>query len=132
MISGTRFTIEDSAMVEAAARQIRHGIASPSEIAELKAQCEDGKAICVACEDGVVVFDVRYEAAELEMFVWLAVAFRHGAFQRQESAMLNIARDLGAKTLAFQTRRAGWGRRLGPQWKRRGSLEFVRYVDERR
>jgi len=128
MISGTTFTIEDSAMVEAACRQIRHPIASPSEIVELRAQCECGEAICVACEDGTVVFDVRYVGAELEMFVWLAVAFRHGAFQRQESAMLNIARDLGAKTLAFQTRRKGWGRRLGPQWQRRGSLEFVRCV----
>lgn len=132
MISGTAFTIEDSAMVEAACRQIRAGITSPSEIAELRAQCEQGLAICVACEDGTVVFDVRHVGAELEMFVWLAVAFRHGAFQRQESAMLSIARDLGAKTLAFQTRRKGWGRRLGPQWRRRGSLEFVRYVDERR
>jgi hypothetical protein len=131
MISGTAFTIEDAAMVEAACRHIRAGIASPSEIVELKAQCEHGTAICVACEDGTVVFDVRYVEAELEMFVWLAVAFRHGAFQRQESAMLNIARDLGAKTLAFQTRRKGWGRRLGTQWRRRGSLEFVRYVDER-
>jgi hypothetical protein len=131
MISGTSFTIGDAAMVEAACHQIRAGIASPSEIAELKAQCEHGTALCVACEDGIVVFDVRYTEDDLEMFVWLAVAFRHGAFQRQESAMLNIARDLGAKTLAFQTRRKGWGRRLGPQWRRRGSLEFVRYVDER-
>lgn len=132
MISGTTFTIEDCVMVEAACHRIRSGIASPSEIEELKAQCANGTAICVACEDGMVVFDVRYVDDELEMFVWLAVAFRHGAFQRQESAMLNIARDLGAKTLAFQTRRRGWGRRLGPQWRRRGSLEFVRYVDERR
>lgn len=132
MISGTSFTIEDATMVEAACRRIRASVASPSEIVELRAQCEQGSAVCVACEDGTVVFDVRYVAAELEMFVWLAVAFRHGAFQRQESAMLSIARDLGAKTLAFQTRRRGWGRRLGPQWRRRGSLEFVRYVDERR
>ena len=132
MISGTSFTIEAAAMVEAAVRQIRPGVTSPSEIAELKAQCEQSSAICVACEDGTVVFDVRYVEGELEMFVWLAVAFRHGAFQRQESAMLSIARDLGAKTLAFQARRKGWGRRLGPQWRRRGSLEFVRYVDERR
>jgi hypothetical protein len=111
MISGTTFTIEDAEMVEAAARRIPPEIASPSEIADLK-----------------VVFDARHVGDELEMFVWLAVAFRHGAFQRQESAVLNIARDLGAKTLAFQTRRKGWARRLGPQWQHRGSLEFVRCV----
>jgi hypothetical protein len=132
MISGTAFTIEDSAMVDAAVRNIRAGVATPSEIEELKAQCENESVMCIACEDGMVVFDVRYQGTGLEMFVWLAVAFRHGAFQRQEPAMLKIARDLGAQTLAFQTRRAGWARRLGAQWQRRGSLEFVRYVDERR
>lgn len=131
MISGTRFTIEDAAVVEAGTRCLRHTIASPSEIEDLKAQCERESVMCIACEDGLVVFDVRYIGTELEMFVWLAVAFRHGAFQRQEPAMLKIARDLGAKTLAFQTRRAGWARRLGVQWQRRGPLEFVRSVDER-
>lgn len=132
MISGTEFTIEDSEMVSAACRGIRSGITVPSEIAEMRAQCDRGLAMCLASPDGVVVVALQIYGDDLELFVWLAVAFRHGAFQRQESALLAIARDLGAQTLAFQSRRAGWARRLGPQWQRRGSVEFMRYVDERR
>lgn len=111
---------------------MRHPVATASEITELEAQCEDGRALCLSGPDGVVVIALQPFGLELELFVWLAVAFRHGAFQRQEPALLKIARDLGAQTLAFQTRRAGWVRRLGPQWQRRGTVEFMRYVDERR
>lgn len=132
MISGTDFLLEDAAMIPAVCRALRHPIATASEIEELRAQCEDGQALCLAGPDGVVVIALHVFGEEFELFVWLAVAFRHGAFQRQEAALLKIARDLGAQTLAFQTRRAGWARRLGPQWQRRGSLEFMRYVDERR
>ena len=64
----------------------------------------------------------------LELFILVAVAFRFGAVERQDAALLQIARDLEAKTVAFQARRKGWGRRLGPEWSRRGTAEFVRDV----
>jgi len=76
----------------------------------------------------MVVIDLRTYGDELEMFVWIAVGFRHGAFERQEPAMLTIARELGAETIAFHSRRRGWGRRLGLEWQRRGIDEFVRKV----
>jgi hypothetical protein len=78
----------------------------------------------------MIVVDLRPYGDDLEMFVWIAIAFRHGAFERQDAAVRAIARDLGAQTIAFQTRRRGWARRLGPEWHRRGSNEFVRQVDE--
>lgn len=119
-------------MVDAAFRRLRRRIVTPFEIEDLKAQCEARTSMCVSCDDGVVVFTLQPFGEDLELFVQLAVAFRHGAFQRQESALRMIARDLGAQTIAFQTRRRGWVRRLGPQWQRRGTVEFVRYVDGRR
>jgi len=85
--------------------------------------------MCVVCDDGLAVVTLEPFGDELELFVLLAVAFKHGAFARQESALRAIARDLGAKTIAFEARRTGWARKLGPQWQRRGTLQFVRLVD---
>ena len=130
MISGTDFTIEEPVFVQKACHGLRHSVASISEIAEIEAECEAERALCIACPDGMVAFDLRPGPEEgLEMFVWIAVAFRHGAFERQDAALLKIARDLGAQTIAFVSRRRGWARRLGPEWARRGSDEFVRSVD---
>lgn len=128
MISGTEFTIEDPQMVEAACRGLAPTIASASEIAEIQAQCDLNHAMCLACPDGMIVIDLRPFGDELELFVWLAVGFRHGAFSRQDAALDLIGHDLGATTVAFQSRRRGWARRLGPDWQRRGTQEFVRAI----
>lgn len=128
MISGTDFRIEQPELVLRACRGLRHPVASHSEIEEIRAQCAANRALCLACEDGMAVIDLRANGDDLEMFVWIAVAFRRGAFERQESALLTIARDLEAKTIAFVSRRRGWARRLGPEWHRRGFDEFVRSV----
>ena len=77
----------------------------------------------------MIVLDLRPGPEGLEMFVWLAVAFKHGAFARQGPALDLIGRDLGAETIAFQARRKGWARALGPDWYRRGSYEFVRSIN---
>ena len=129
MLSGTPFTLQAPELVAAACRGMRRGVASSSEVHEIQAQCQAGRAMCVACEDGMAVVDLRAAADTIEMFIWIAVAFRHGAFGRQEAALRAIARDLGADTIAFTARRRGWGRRLGPEWHRRGLDEFVRPVD---
>lgn len=130
MISGTSFQIEDSKLIPRAALAVYRGrqTASVDEIAEFMEQCDDGTALCVANEDGVLVFTVQPFGEALELFVLFAVAFRFGAFGRQESAVRAIARDIGAQTIAFQARRTGWARRLGPEWQRRGTMEFVRSV----
>jgi len=132
VISGTDFLIEeDFEILDAIFRGLRHPIARTFEIDDLKAQCEARTAMCLSCDDGTVVVTLQPFGEQLELFVLLAVALRHGAFQRQEAALRKIARDLGAQTIAFEARRSGWARRLGPQWKRRGTMEFVRCVDER-
>ncbi len=128
MISGTDFRIENPEFVVHACRGLRPGVATASEIAELQAECEADRAMCLACEDGMVVLEACAGPEGLEVFVRLAVAFKHGAFARQGPALDAIGRDLGAKTIAFSARRRGWARVLGPEWLRRGSLEFVRSV----
>ena len=65
---------------------------------------------------------------DLELFVLLAVASRVGAFKDAEPAVLAIARDLTATTVAFRSVRKGWARRLGPAWRPRGKREFWRTV----
>lgn len=126
--SGTDFTIEEPEFVARAVRGLRPGVATASELAEIQAQCEKQEAICVACDDGMMVIDLRPGPEGLEVFVWLAIAFRYGAYERQDAALLAIARDLGAQTIAFVARRRGWARRLGPEWHRRGTDEFMRRV----
>jgi hypothetical protein len=128
MISGTEFTIEDPQMIAAACRGLAPTIASASEIAEIQAQCDLNRAMCLACPDGMIVIDLRPFGDELELFVWVAVGFKHGAFAKQDAALDLIGRDLGATTVAFQSRRRGWGRMLGPDWQRRGTQEFVRAI----
>lgn len=129
MISGTDFWIREPELVTEAGRGLRSSITTPFEIGEIQAECEANRAMCLACEDAMVVVQLQALDTHLELFVLLAIAFRHGAFERQLVALLKIARELDAKTLAFGTRRRGWARRLGPEWTRRGSDEFVRPVD---
>lgn len=128
VISGTEFQFEEPEFIARACHQIRPGVATPSEIEEIRAECEAERAACLACDDGMVVIDLRPHGNALELFVWIAVAFKHGAFERQGPALQSIARDLGARTIAFQARRRGWSRRLGPEWTRRRRDEFVRPV----
>lgn len=128
MVSGTEFQVEYPTMVDHACAGLRRGVARASEIAEIKAQCEQNRALCLACDDGMMVVDLRPGPEGLELFVWLAVAFRYGAYERQDAALDAIGRDLGASTVAFVSRRRGWARRLGPEWQRRGTTEFVRQI----
>lgn len=131
MIAGTTFNFDEPWMV--ARSCLAHGRqfgVSVSEIAEIQAKCEEGRAACLTCDDGMVVVTVEaHDERSYEMFVLLAVAYKPGAFERQGGAALRaIARDLGAEAIAFQARRKGWARKLGPEWQRRGSNEFVRPV----
>lgn len=136
MISGTIFQIAEpgteAETIDAALRGSRHRLLTPAESDDLKAQCEEGSALCVLGAAGVLVLSLEVAAEGLELFVKLAVASQHGAFMHHEQSVRAIAQDLGATTIAFQARRPGWARILGPHWAPRGALEFVRYVNGRR
>ena len=115
--------------IDDACAGLRPGLVSVSEIAEMRAQCELGRTLSLGCDDGTVVVELRPYGETLELFTHMAVASRFGAFGRQLPALLQVARELTATTVAFQSRRRGWSRRLGPEWRMRNGNEFWRYVD---
>lgn len=128
MIAGTEFTFRPPEFVTQVCQNLDPRTVSPSEVQEIRAECEADRAACLACDDVMVVFDLRGHDGLLEMFIWVVVALRHGAYERQAAAVHAIARDLGAATMAFHSRRRGWSRRLGPEWHPRGTSEFTRRV----
>jgi len=89
-----------------------------------------GKALCFSGPAGLFVLTLcpGDNPPELECFVLLAVASRFGALADAEPAVLEIARDLTATTVAFRSVRKGWARKLGPAWRPRGKREFWRYT----
>jgi hypothetical protein len=117
----------DGRCIRQAAQSLRKPILSASEAEDLEAQCRVSNALCFYGEDGVLVVTLRPQEEGLELFILLAVAARSGAIERLEPAFLQLARDLGAHTIAFNGRRKGWSRRLDARWQQRGN-EFVRYV----
>lgn len=90
----------------------------------------DESALCFQGPAGVFVLTLvpGDNPVHLEAFVLLAVASRVGAFEDAEPAVLAIARDLTATTVAFRSVRKGWARKLGPAWRPRGKREFWRPV----
>lgn len=92
--------------------------------------CRADDALCFSGPAGVFVLTLRPgdNPDQFEAFVLLAVARQFGAFDEAEPAVLAIARDLTATTVAFGSMRRGWARRLGPAWKPRGKREFWRHT----
>lgn len=121
MIAGTDFNMLPDAEARAVCALARR-IMSSSEAEEIEAQCASNRAAVLACDDGAIIVTLEpLGGGQHEMFVWLGVAYRHGAFERQDAALQLIARDLGAERIGFCMRRRGWARRLGPEWKRDGN-----------
>ena len=81
-------------------------------------------------EDGLLVLTLKPGHNGLRAFVILALSSgKHfGAFHRNEAGVVEIARDMGARTLAFRSDRRGWGRVLGRHWWRDGDLYERRVV----
>lgn len=117
----------DGLCIEVAARSLRKPILPISEMVDFQAQCRSKQALCFYGKDGVMVITLRPHEDSLELFILMGVATRPGAIERLEPAVLQLARDLGARTIAFEARRKGWARRLDARWQQRGT-EFVRYV----
>lgn len=109
-------------------------VLSDSEACAIAEQCDNPNVLALAGSDGLLVVRLQSNPAgdALELFVLAAVADRYGAFRRQDAAVLEMARDLQASTVAFRAARRGWKRVLGPEWAPRGTDEFVRIVNGRR
>lgn len=92
--------------------------------------CHNGTGLCFTGPWGTFAIGLGpgENPATLEAYVLLAIAAKNGAFDAAEPAVLEVARDLKATTVAFRSVRRGWARRLGPAWMPRGAREFWRYV----
>lgn len=96
---------------------------------DIRRECREERALCFASVNGVVIATLLPNRLrnDLELFVWLAVSWSgHGAFERCESEIDTIARELGAARVVFHTRRRGWDEKLGERWR----LRHVAYVKE--
>lgn len=126
MIAGTTFVFGDLEFLLrwAAGRARKIGDAKET-LQQVSRRCSDGSAVCLANDDGLVVIAPEQQPdGTMRAMVLLAVAEngRPGAFERQEDAVVAVARELGATQLAFRTTRKGWGRLVGPHWARDGDL----------
>jgi hypothetical protein len=115
MICGTGFVLVDvddvwPSIAERARATTR---SHPAVLAYIRERCLAADALCLKSDDGVVILAAR--GAVLHVLLAVGTGLQ-GAFKRQESAMLAIARDLGAKELVFDTDRRGWVKVLGPEW----------------
>lgn len=132
MIAGTSFCLErvDRAWEKHRARIERCGTDEVT-LRDIRLDCFWRRAVCLEGPDGmVIVRPVHTSDGKIDLEVLLAVsAGLHGAFKRNEQAMLAIARDMGASTVSFRTDRAGWQRLLGPEWRRQGDT-FSREVPD--
>lgn len=86
------------------------------DLGAIRDRCLRGYAICLAGPDGVVIVAPRLLLDTMTLWVLLAVSASQGAFQRNESMMVKMAREIEAKRLIFHTKRRGWARILGPDW----------------
>lgn len=122
--SGTEFELVD---IDAALGRIG---ALPVDADQAIEEARAGRALTFWGSAGLFVLTLcpGDNPGDLEAFVLLAVATRHGAFVDAEPAVLAIARDLTATTVAFRSVRRGWARKLGPSWRPRGKREFWRPV----
>lgn len=119
MIAGTNFSLVDFGSVRPAVERLAGRWIAPNVIDSA------GRAsrATLANEDGVVVVELCGDPRGMQAFVLIAASYAgSGAFRRNEAAIVEIARDMGASTLAFRSDRRGWRRALGPQWRRRGDL----------
>lgn len=98
---------------------------------EVYAECRYGRAQLYVCEQGFVVLKKypREDSARPELLVWLAQGEGVGLLHRHLPQLELIAREIGAATLAFRTRRRGFGRLLDGRWQLR-ALEYQLKIEE--
>ena len=122
MIAGTDFYFESFERVwpmlaPRAQRWIRADV-----LCSVRALLDSDVAVCIANREGIVVMMLDpQDDGKMDLKVLLAVSTGEpGAFQRQQDAMVTIAKDIGARRLTFKTDRTGWGRMLGQEWSLQG------------
>lgn len=118
MIAGTGFRLVDVDDVwpRYAARAARCG-ADAEHLRWVVARCQAQMAVCLECDDGIVVLTAVWPQVRLLLAV--SQDGGTGVLQRREAEVLAVAKDLGGTVLSFRTDRVrAWSRVLGPAWQR--------------
>lgn len=117
MIAGTGFRLSDinEAWPRYAARAQR-SLAGDAHLTWVQEECQAGRAVCLECEDGMVVLALGPCAAGTRAKALLAVG-EAGALRRREEELVAVAKDIGAAEVSFRTDRPrAWARVLGRMW----------------
>ena len=129
MIPGTTFDFAD---IDAAWPRVvlRATLARSDALEDYQQRCRAGDALCLICDDGLVILSLQVHASgRMAAVVLLAVSLGEpNAFKRHEEELVKIARDLDAEELTFQTDRRGWLRLLGSHWHGTPDIGFSRRV----
>ncbi len=98
---------------------------------ELYAECRFGRAQLYTCPEGFVVLKKyrREDNGRPELLLWMAQGAGGGLLRRYLPQLEQIARDTGAATLAFRTRRRGFERLLDQRWRLR-AVEYQLDIQE--
>lgn len=98
---------------------------------EVYAECRFGHAQLYTCPEGFVVLKKyrREDNGRPELLLWLAQGAGGGLTPRYLPQLEQIARDVGAATLALRTRRRGFERLLDPRWRLR-AVEYQLDIQE--
>ena len=103
----------------------------PAESAAHAARmCDENRAVALGSIDGLTVLALETDdGVKMRANVLLAASTgQPGAFRRQETAMVTVARDMGASEMVFWTNRVrAWASLLGPEWRRDGD-KFARSI----
>lgn len=120
MIAGTGFRL--SSIDEAwprYERRARRSLAGDAHLAWVVQECRAGQALCLECDDGMVVLAVGPCEAGTRAKALLAVG-EAGALRRREDELAAVAREIGAAEVSFRTDRPAWRRMLSSRWKSDG------------
>ena len=86
---------------------------------EIYHRCRMDNAAYYGNEDGFVIVTTTVDENTLdkELFIWVMYADVSGFIEREREFLIELARSLSCKKIAFGTQRKGFGRLLGPGWK---------------
>lgn len=108
------------------------GINPPEEVYH---ECRSGKATLFLCDDiGFVILKSRHDDSTLEddLFIWIGCSWVDypGMVDRYLPEIEKLGKELGAKTVSFQSPRKGFGRILSDRWKEKFTEYSVRIENE--
>lgn len=110
MIAGTNFRLVDvDAVWPAHAERAARCGAPAGHLDWVVGECRAHRALCLECDDGIVIFTLGISERGTRMRVLLAVG-QPGALRRRAHELAKVARAAGATEVSFRSDRRAWQR----------------------